>query len=74
MVVSMSILCDRCKREVYRYERCNYCLRNVCVSCEKSSQRIKKTMRMVICKDCWGDMRKRGAFKNRKAEVQEEEA
>ena len=69
----MTALCERCKREAYRYEPCNYCLRKICNSCEKSSQRIGKTNRMVICKDCWSVMERRMAFKNRKNSVVREE-
>ncbi len=65
----MIMLCERCKREVYRYEACTYCNRKVCYSCIKSTQRSPKTRRLVICRDCWGSMKKRGAFKNRKSEV-----
>jgi len=63
------ILCERCKREAYRYETCNYCGRKVCYNCIKSSMRRHKTTRLVICKDCWGDMKKRKAFKNNSTEV-----
>jgi hypothetical protein len=46
----------------------------VCNLCEKSSSRFKKTTRLVICKDCWGSMKKRSAFKSNKAEVVEARA
>ncbi|MCL4374137.1 MAG: hypothetical protein M1360_03875 [Candidatus Marsarchaeota archaeon] len=68
------ILCERCKRETYRYETCNYCGRKVCYDCIKSSRRYHKTVRLVICKDCWGDMKKRRAFKNNSTEVLEAKA
>ena len=70
----MVTLCDRCKREVFKYEQCNYCKRKICYSCVKSSQRSPKTRRLVICRDCWGSMKKRGAFKDRKSEVAVQEA
>jgi hypothetical protein len=70
----MVILCDRCKQEVFKYELCNYCKRKICYNCVKSSQRSPKTRRLVICRDCWGSMKKRGAFKNRKSEVAVPEA
>ncbi len=59
------MLCERCKREVFRFEACNYCGRKVCHSCVKSSQTAKKTLRLVICGDCWSDMRKRRAYKHK---------
>jgi late competence protein required for DNA uptake (superfamily II DNA/RNA helicase) len=62
----MTISCERCKNEVFKYEACNYCGRKLCYSCIKSSQRPQKTTRLVICKDCWSSMRKRSAFKNKK--------
>jgi hypothetical protein len=30
----------------------------------KSSQRIKKTTRLVICKDCWSNLARRKIFKS----------
>ena len=62
----MPISCDRCKNEIFKYETCNYCSRKICFSCTKSGQRPTKTSRLVICKDCWGDMKKRSAFKNKR--------
>ncbi len=61
------MLCERCKREVFRYESCNYCGRKVCHSCVKSSQTATKTMRLVICGDCWSDMRRRRSYKRKEA-------
>jgi hypothetical protein len=58
------ITCDRCKREVFKSESCGYCRRRICVSCMKSSQRVRKVNRLVICKDCWSNTRKRKIFKN----------
>ncbi len=68
------MLCERCKREVYRYEKCDYCGRNVCSSCQKASQTATKTLRLVICKDCWTNMRKRRAYKNKELLVAKEGA
>ena len=65
----MTISCERCKNEVFKYETCNYCGRNICYSCTKSSQRPLKTSRLAICKDCWSNMKKRTAFKNKKGLV-----
>lgn len=67
------MLCERCKREIYRYELCNYCGRKVCDACVKSTQRSPKTRRLVICGDCWGRMDRRMAFKRRKSGVVAEE-
>ena len=60
----MVLLCDRCKREIFKLEVCTYCKRQICNRCMKSSQRVKKTTRLVICKDCWTDTKKRKVFKN----------
>jgi hypothetical protein len=35
----------------------------VCVPCEKSSKKTSRIRRIVICKDCWSDMKKRKVFK-----------
>jgi len=56
--------CERCGAEIYKYNVCNYCHRKICNNCVKSSRRVSKTVRLVICKDCWGDMEKRKAFKS----------
>jgi hypothetical protein len=66
----MPLLCERCKREVYRLETCNSCGRKIGVECMKSSQRISKTTRLVICKDDWSDMKKRTVYKNRGLQAQ----
>jgi hypothetical protein len=66
----MTILCERCKKEVFKYEICNYCGRKICYSCTKSSQRPTKVSRLAICKDCWGAMKKRSAFKNKKSSAE----
>ncbi|MDE1856978.1 MAG: hypothetical protein KGH98_02730 [Candidatus Micrarchaeota archaeon] len=58
-------LCDRCKREIYRFETCDYCDRKICDACTKSTYRVQKTTRLAICKDCWSNLKKRTAFKNK---------
>ncbi len=60
-----TMTCDRCKNEVVRVEQCNYCGKNVCNSCMKASQKASKLIRLVICKDCWGNMPKRSHYKNK---------
>jgi hypothetical protein len=61
----MVITCDRCKREIFKTELCNYCNRTICVLCTKSAQRVQKVTRLAICKDCWGNMSRRKMFKNK---------
>lgn len=63
----MVMTCDRCKREIFKMEVCNYCKRQICNRCMKSSQRLRKVNRLVICKDCWSDMSKRKVFKQSSA-------
>ncbi len=70
----MSFLCERCKREIYKNEVCTYCNRKICNDCIKSSMRVQKVTRLVICKDCWSNIKKRTAFKNRKSEVRSMES
>lgn len=60
----MIMTCDRCKREIFKSETCGYCKRKICVNCMKSSQRVKKINRLVICKDCWSNTKRRKIFKN----------
>jgi hypothetical protein len=61
----MVLSCERCKREIFKKEFCNYCGRTICTLCTKSAQRVKKTTRLAICKDCWSDMKRRKLFKNK---------
>ncbi len=61
----MTYTCERCKREIYRFDVCDYCGRKICNSCVKSSQTVTKTVRLIICKDCWGDMNKRKRYKRK---------
>ena len=61
----MALMCERCKREVYRLELCNYCGRKIGVECVKSSQRASRISRLAICKDDWSDIKKRTLYKNK---------
>lgn len=58
--------CERCKREIYRFETCNYCSRKICNACMKASQKASKLNRLVICKSCWSELNKRTNYKNRR--------
>jgi hypothetical protein len=61
----MVYTCERCKNEVFKYLRCGYCGRLICNDCIKSSQKASKINRLIICKSCWSDMKKRGAYKGK---------
>jgi hypothetical protein len=63
----MTILCERCKKEIFKNEVCNYCGRKICHDCVKASQKASKTQRLVICKDCWGKTEKKLKYKNKKS-------
>ncbi len=56
--------CERCKREVYKYNVCNYCDRKVCFDCLKSQKKISGAERAYICKDCWSNLKKRSKYKS----------
>lgn len=60
----MLVRCQRCNKEAHYLEKCNYCERQVCRTCVKSSRRPIKIERIVICKDCWSDLRKRKKYKS----------
>lgn len=62
------MICERCGKDIYKYSTCNYCKRKICSSCVKSSKRISKTVRIVICKDCWTKMDTRRLYKSATAE------
>ena len=57
------MMCERCRADIYKYSTCNYCKRKICINCVKSSRRVSKTIRLVICKDCWTKMPSRKLFK-----------
>ncbi|MDE1846166.1 MAG: hypothetical protein KGH53_02710 [Candidatus Micrarchaeota archaeon] len=58
------MMCERCKRDIFKYNTCNYCKRKICVNCMKSSRKVTKTNRIVVCRDCWTKMPKRMQFKS----------
>lgn len=64
-MIILASFCERCKKEIFRYSGCNYCGRKICDSCIKSSQRVAKVKKIIICKDCWSDMKKRKQYKNK---------
>ncbi|MEM0094507.1 MAG: hypothetical protein QXF41_00215 [Candidatus Micrarchaeaceae archaeon] len=57
------MLCERCGEKIYKYNTCNYCHRKICNNCTKSSRRLNKTTRLVICKDCWTNLSTRRQYK-----------
>lgn len=56
--------CELCSNTVTVPERCEYCSKMACRTCQKSSKRVGKVKHLVICKGCWGDMDKRKKFKS----------
>ena len=58
------MICERCSRDIYKFEKCDYCNRKLCFNCVKSSKRLSKTTRLVICKDCWSKMPSRKTYKS----------
>ncbi|MEM3031152.1 MAG: hypothetical protein QXH27_05460 [Candidatus Micrarchaeia archaeon] len=58
------MICERCSEPTFNPEKCNYCSRMVCRSCEKSAKRVGRVKRLVICKDCWNNLSRRKAFKS----------
>ena len=62
-------VCERCKREMYRFETCDYCGRKICDACVKASQKATKLQRLVICRDDWNSLPKRTQYKNKQKPV-----
>jgi len=62
--------CERCGRDIFKFATCNYCSRKIGQECIKSSKRKTKVVRLVICKDCWGVMPRRKAYKNNEPAIQ----
>lgn len=58
------MICQRCGTEIYKYSTCNYCKRNICNNCIKSSRRVSKVIRLVICADDWSKMPTRKIYKS----------
>ncbi|MCK4318998.1 hypothetical protein KAW38_00300 [Candidatus Micrarchaeota archaeon] len=56
-------ICQRCGEQTAKLEKCDYCDRLICNMCKKSAKIVGKLKRLVICKDCWGNMKRRGKFK-----------
>ena len=63
----MVFTCERCKDEIFKFQKCGYCGRQICNNCIKSSQKASKTNRLIICKSCWSDMKKRKVYKGKTA-------
>jgi len=59
--------CQRCSDQTHLLEKCTYCRKYICRKCEKSARRLAKINRLIICKDCWGNMATRMQFKSAKA-------
>lgn len=57
------MICERCGKEVYKFERCGSCNRRIGYECVKNSKRISKTERAVICKDDWSNIGLRKRYK-----------
>ncbi|MBS3067288.1 hypothetical protein J4450_01180 [Candidatus Micrarchaeota archaeon] len=60
----MILSCERCSKQTAKLTKCNYCSKNDCVSCIRSTKKVHKIKHMAICKNCWGVMRNRRQFKN----------
>ncbi|MBD3397662.1 hypothetical protein GF412_00815 [Candidatus Micrarchaeota archaeon] len=58
------LVCDRCGKKTAKLDTCNYCRKECCVSCVKSSKRVGKGSKAYICKDCWTKMDRRKKFKS----------
>jgi hypothetical protein len=58
------MICERCKRDIHKYDTCNYCSRKICFNCVKSQKKISATERAYICKDCWSNTKRRKKYKS----------
>jgi hypothetical protein len=57
--------CDRCGEKAAKVEMCSSCKRLVCHKCTKTGKKVgrKDIKKMSMCKDCWGDLSKRKAYR-----------
>ena len=58
----MNMRCERCSALVHKVEKCDHCEKKICNECVKSSRKDKSGVRRLICKDCWGSVKKRKEF------------
>ena len=58
------MLCEKCHREIFKFVQCTYCNRKICNDCMKSSKRKSKSVRLIICKECWSIMPRRKVYKS----------
>ncbi len=58
------MICERCKKDIVKYDTCNYCNRKVGFECIKSQKKVSQTERAYICKDCWSNTKKRNKYKS----------
>lgn len=56
--------CEICSNTMVVPERCEYCGKLACNACVKSSKRLAKVRRLVICRRCWGNLKTRKKFKS----------
>lgn len=58
------MVCERCGKQTAKLEACKYCNKMCCASCEKSSKKPNRLVKLIICKNCWGNLDKRSKFKS----------
>jgi len=56
--------CERCENTTHMPKQCEYCKKVICRACLKSSKRVGKTVQLVICKSCWGNLKARKKYKS----------
>ena len=64
MKPAKNYICELCKRETPYLEVCNYCNKKICRACEKAGATHTKILHTVICRSCWGDLKKRTRWKS----------
>ena len=61
----MAILsCERCGKQTAKINKCDYCTKNLCYDCVKSSKKMTKVKALFICKNCWSNMKSRTKYKS----------
>ena len=58
------MMCERCGKDIVKYDACNYCGRKIGFECIKSQKKVSATERAYICKDCWSNTRRRNKYKS----------
>lgn len=56
--------CERCNSDTHFLEKCTFCNKYICRKCIHAGKNVKKVTRVIICKSCFGDVKKMKEYEN----------